>query len=238
MSGVRIDAGAIYGPWDGFIIKHAAEATQVISMRDAVGAGVTAKSKNAAEIAALLHAHVNAHNSELSASQSEGVYSIQSSGSSFIYAKNSAFMADFVGLPDSASGVTTMTGTKSPAVFLGSNPAVVTAGARWLTRRASPHRGQAVALKVLRQNLWRVDLRIEADEIEAWRPVARLMQEGSPFSIYLDTGNPATAWSYANPTKNILGAVLDDGVTNIPEGQLTDPYQSAIRVSFVCVEYS
>tara|TARA_Y100001963_G_scaffold80604_3_gene111850 strand:- start:666 stop:1328 length:663 start_codon:yes stop_codon:yes gene_type:complete len=220
------------------VIKHAAETTQIITLRNAVGGAVTTKAKNAAEIATLLNAHVNAHNSELSASQTDGVFRIQSSGSSFIYAKNNAFMVDFLALPESAAGVTTMTGTKSPAVFLGSNPAVVTAGARWLTRRGSPFRGQGVALKVMRQNLWRVEMTIEADEIEAWRPVARLMQEGSPFSIYLDQANPATAWSYANPTKNILGAVLDDKVTNFPESQISEPYQSAIRVSFTCVEYS
>ena len=245
MSGVRIDVGAVWSASDLIGFNYGGAGDVSLTLRTAHAGGSYALQEaalNASEIAQRIRDVLYYQNSPstnaMSCTESNGVYTVASSGSTFNLTLGNSSLQNLTGLPASTTGASSVSSSSaSPGVFVGNRPAIVTAGARWHTRRTEIHRGKGRSFKILKRKIWRVDLLIEQSEISSWRSVARYILQGQPFSIFQDTSViPGDTWGYTAPNKNIKGAVLDRGIKGFVESQLTEPYQSEIAVSFTCTE--
>ena len=238
MSGVRIDVGAVWTAADQFAVNYGGAGEVTLTIRTS-GPGAVTKALHATDVRQHIHEQLQTVNAALSCTESDGVYTISSSGSTFTTALNASSLQNFTKLPATSTAATSTTsGIRSPGVFISERPAMVTSGTRWITTATNVHRGRGRAIKILKRKFWIVDLQIPQSEISAWRTLARYMLQGQPFSIFQDTDEMGTAWGYTAPTKNIKGAMLDQGVSGFDEAQLTSPYQSELAVSFSCVEYA
>ena len=234
MSGVRIDVGAVWTSVDQLTINYGGAGDVVLYPRTVSNQ----KALHAVDIKQHIHERLQTVNSALSCTESNGSFTIASSGSTFNISLGSTSLKNILGCAPSASGVTSHTGT-SPNIFIGSRPAVITSGTRWHIRRTAIHRGRGRSHKILKERFCTVQISVKNSERSSWDTVARRILQGQPFSVFQDTGGGyGTAWSYSDPTKNLKGLMLDGGEATFTYEPVGSPYHGEFNVTFDCVEFS
>ena len=235
MSGVRIDVGAVWTSAHQFVVNYGGAGDVTLAPRTLS----TPKALHATDIKQHIHERLQTVNAALSCTESRGVFTIASSGSTFNINFGATSLKTILGCAASASGVSSHATTGiSPNVFLGSRPAMITSGTRWHTRRTSIHRGRGRSIKVLKERFWRVEMRVASGEKTQFDLVARRILQGQPFSIFQDTDDMSAAWGYTAPTKNLKGLMLDASQAVFAYEPIGSPYHGEYAVAFDCVEYS
>ena len=206
MGAVRIDVGTVWNVTDKITVNYGGAGDVTFSIRTVSNQ----VARHAADIKAHIHERLQAVNAALSCTESDGQFTIASSGSTFNIQILSASLAALLGMTTAAyTGRSSLSGS-GPVTYIGHRPAIVTSGTRWYVRRTNVQFGD----------------------------IAHRMLQGQPFSIFQDQDDMATQWAYTAPTKNLIGLRLDMGEAVFSYEPSGTPFSSEYAVSFTCAEYA
>ena len=238
MGAVRIDVGTVWNVTDKITVNYGGAGDVTFSIRTVSNQ----VARHAADIKAHIHERLQAVNAALSCTESDGQFTIASSGSTFNIQILSASLAALLGMTTAAyTGRSSLSGS-GPVTYIGHRPAIVTSGTRWYVRRTNVHRGRGRSVLILKKRFWDIDLVIqnpaEGTHESQFGDIAHRMLQGQPFSIFQDQDDMATQWAYTAPTKNLIGLRLDMGEAVFSYEPSGTPFSSEYAVSFTCAEYA
>ena len=238
MGAVRIDVGAVWQVTDQIKINYGGAGDVTLSIRTQTNQVAL----HATDIKQHIHERLQTVNSALSCTESNGSFTIASSGSTFNIQILSHSLANLLGMTTIAlSGQTSVTGTGGPVVYQGHRPAMITSGTRWYVRRTNVHRGRGRSVAVLKKRFWDVEIWVENPDPNTHESqfgnIAHRMLQGHPFSIFQDQDDMGTPWGYTAPTKNLKGLRLDMGEAIFSYDPSGSIFSNEYTVTFSCVEH-
>ena len=236
----RVEVGRRYTAKDAVYLQYPASgATHTIKLGDAIGATTYTEDTTAEGIRDTLEDHLKTVHAGFTVTQGTALtYTVTHSSTAFdLHFGTYQSLADFLGFATSTQTGTSVTSNSAPSIFEGVRGCVVTAGFRWQLRTTGVNHGEARSVKLLKQDVYRVQVQVTRSELKEWYEVQRYMLQGHPFTLYqeIDTG------SVNGYNMNYFGAarvsgrihmVLDTSSMQIAESQVTSPYLSDVVVQF------